>query len=359
MKPMTPKQRMVNLIRGDEVDQLPFVSYAGMSPGEETRRLFGDDSLGMLSWRPAYRIESANCSTRSESFTADDGYEGVMDILDTPVGSLVQKRLVVPAWGGPWGFLEHFVKTSADLEVLLAYFQDRQVFPTSDDVNALNAEWGEVGIAHVSLPRTPYQQLWIEWSLIEDVAYLMAEAADLVDRVMRAMGEEFLQAARATAQAAKDCEFYHTTIGDNITAPMIGTDLFETWCLPYYNQAVDILADADVRFMVHMDGDLKPLWPSLDRCNIGGFDSLSPPPDNDTPVGVALQRWPEMMVWANFPSSVHLREPAEIRRVAEELLEEGGHTRRFWIQISEDMPPEAWRKSFPEIIGAIRDFGKP
>ncbi len=70
-------------------------------------------------------------------------------------------------------------------------------------------------------------------------------------------------------------------------------------------------------------------------------------------------RSPEMAILVNFPSSVHLKSPKEIYDQAGEILEQGGHTGRLQIQISENMPPGAWRKSFPEIVRAIRDFGPP
>jgi EAL domain-containing protein (putative c-di-GMP-specific phosphodiesterase class I) len=82
-------------------------------------------------------------------------------------------------------------------------------------------------------------------------------------------------------------------------------------------------------------------------------------PDNDTRVAEAVAQWPDMRICLNFPSSVHLREPEEIRRVAEEILAEGGATGRLQIQISENVPPGVWRKSFPAIVTAIRAFGRP
>ena len=359
MQEMTPRQRMINMIRGEEVDELPFAAYRGMLPFGEIREVFGFNSLGVLGWTPAHRTISPNCTRREETGVDENGYECVIDYLDTPKGTLVQKRAVVPAWGGPWGWIEHFVKTAEDLEALLSYFQDSHVEMDTSGIESFNAEHGEGGLPHVSLPRTPYQQLWIEWADINDVAALMFDSPDLVEEVFQAMAEHYLQAVKTTAQAAKTCNFHHTTIGENVTAPMIGPKVFEKWCLPLYQQAAGIMNEAGIRFMVHLDGYLEPLWDLLDDSGIGGIDSLSPPPDNDTPVGMALERWPDMMIWANFPSSVHLREVTEIRRMAEQLLSEGGHTKRFWIQISEDMPPNRWRESFPEIIGAIRDFGRP
>jgi hypothetical protein len=61
----------------------------------------------------------------------------------------------------------------------------------------------------------------------------------------------------------------------------------------------------------------------------------------------------------NFPSSVHLALPEEVYRRAAEILAEGAESGRLQIQVSENVPPGVWRRSFPEIVGAIRDFGAP
>ena len=66
-----------------------------------------------------------------------------------------------------------------------------------------------------------------------------------------------------------------------------------------------------------------------------------------------------MRLCANFPSSVHLKSPEAIHQRARELLDEAGHIGRFQIQVSENVPPGVWRKSYPQIIKAIHDFAKP
>jgi hypothetical protein len=86
---------------------------------------------------------------------------------------------------------------------------------------------------------------------------------------------------------------------------------------------------------------------------------MSPPPDNDTCVADALRLWPEMRVAINFPSSVHLGTPRQVYGAAREILEQGGRSGRLQIQISENMPPGAWRKSFPQIARAVEEFAAP
>ncbi|MCJ7750272.1 MAG: hypothetical protein MUQ65_04140 [Armatimonadetes bacterium] len=71
-----------------------------------------------------------------------------------------------------------------------------------------------------------------------------------------------------------------------------------------------------------------------------------------------------MRLRVNFPSSVYLKSPGAIYQRAQEqrareLLDEAGHTGRLQIQISENVPPGVWRKSYPQIVKAIHDFGKP
>ena len=67
--------------------------------------------------------------------------------------------------------------------------------------------------------------------------------------------------------------------------------------------------------------------------------------------------WPQMRLWVNFPSSVHLARPERIYDTAAEILRQGGHTGRLQIQISENIPAGRWRVSYPQIVRAIRDFG--
>jgi hypothetical protein len=74
-------------------------------------------------------------------------------------------------------------------------------------------------------------------------------------------------------------------------------------------------------------------------------------------VADAIANWPEMRICLNFPSSVHVVEEDEIYNAAAQILAEGGHSGRLQIQISENVPPGVWRKSFPQIVKAIKDFG--
>jgi hypothetical protein len=48
-----------------------------------------------------------------------------------------------------------------------------------------------------------------------------------------------------------------------------------------------------------------------------------------------------------------------VREAAGCILDEAGHSGRLQIQVSENVPESAWRRSYPAIVEAIRAFGAP
>jgi hypothetical protein len=176
--------------------------------------------------------------------------------------------------------------------------------------------------------------------------------ADVIAELTRIMRDVFAIVVRSPILP-------YIVFPDNITAPTIGETYFRRYCVPLYDELADMLDSRKVPVFVHMDGDLKPLWKAIGASRVEGFDSLSPPPDNDTSAAEALRLWPTKRVFMNFPSSVHVADPAVVFRTARTILEQAGHSGRLEIQISENVPPMVWKRSFPEIVRAIDDFGRP
>ncbi len=104
---------------------------------------------------------------------------------------------------------------------------------------------------------------------------------------------------------------------------------------------------------------LKPLWKDISASLIGGLNSFAQIPDGDTTLAEAVQLWPDKKVWANPPTAVHRGSPDEIRSAIDTMLLTAGRTGRLQIQISENIPVDTWRKSFPMIVEAIEAFGAP
>jgi len=343
---------MLAVIRGEEVDRVPFVQYENLAArNEEIWEVIGRENMGLLRWTRVHRIEHPNCAATAEAVEYQ-GKRGTRTIIETPRGPLVEERYFEPTYGTGW-IKEHYVRQPEDYDRLLAYLEDGVVVEDMEPFRRACTELGDQGLPLVAVERSPYQQLWVQWVGIQDLALHMADCAERVEDCLQALARQERRIMEIAAQSP--AEF--VDFPDNITAPMIGLDNFRRHCVPLYRELDGMLDGRPV--FVHMDGDLKALWPAIGDSGVGGMDSLSPPPDNDTSAGEVVSRWPEMRVWVNYPSSVHLKEPRAIYDQTMEILRQAGHTGRLQIQISENVPPGGWRKSFPEIVQAIRDFGKP
>ena len=355
---MTMHERMLAVMQGRSHDRVPFIQYDdAVAPNEEIWELIGRENMGLWRWSRVHRIEHPHCKFEVKRIQRR-GLKGKIRTLHTPAGDLTEEVHYEPTYG-TGSIRKHFIKEPQDYHIFMAFLRDCVV---RDDIRHYVRDLREMGDDGWPLPavmRTPYQQLWIQWVLIDDLAAHLVDCPELVEETAALMAGIERQIFAVVRRAAQRVPVPMIDVPDNITAPVIGPKNFRKYCLPLYNELAEMLADVGTLVYVHMDGDLKPLWKLIGESGVRGIDSLSPPPDNDTSVGQAHALWPEMRLCPNFPSSVHLAEPEQIYAVARQILDEGGHSGRLQIQISENVPPGVWRKSFPQIVAAIRDFGAP
>ncbi len=357
--------RMLAVIQGREHDRVPFAQYnirtdpdpsvvVGLAASnEEIWSVIGRDNMGIIRWGRVHVIEHPHCAFTSEPLSAD-GFQGRRTVLHTPAGDLTEEKLWQPVFDAPC-VRRHFVSQPADYRALAAFLSDIVVRERLEDYLSLVRAVGEDGLVPLWVGRTPFQQLWIEWVSLEDLAWHMVECPDLVEECVSLMTRNLRSLFRIIRTAPVPCAVFP----DNITAPVIGEKGFRRYCVPLYNELADALADREIPVLVHMDGCLKPLWHAIAESRIGGLESFSPPPGNDTSAAEALALKPDLRLLVNFPSPAHIGTPEQIRETADRILAEAGHTGHLQIQISENVPPGVWRTSFPIIVQAIEDFGRP
>ena len=348
MGQISMRERMLAVIKGDPVDRVPFVQYDGLAaPNEEIWDLVGRDNMGVLRWTMPFRREHPNCRSRSEPIEKD-GLRGTHTVIETPRGTMEERRYFEPTYNSGWTD-EHFVKAAADLDILTAWLEDEIIVSDPEPLERARQELGDDGLPLVRVERTAFQQLWIQWCSLDDLVCFMMDEEERVAACIAALRKSQRDVFRTVTAFDLDL----IDVPDNITAPVIGERWFRDYCLPDYDELADL---TDARVYVHMDGDLAPLYGAIESSKIGGIDSLSPPPDNDTGPARALAFHPEMRVAINFPSSIHLEPAEQVYATTMGFLEEDGDSGRFQIQISENVPPFSWRTSYPAIVKAIKDY---
>jgi hypothetical protein len=351
MKPMTLCDRLLAVLQGREPDRVPLIMYDDLFPRgmDEVRRAFLG-RIGLLRWSGVHRLETPHCRTETQEFYTN-GNRWERTVLHTPAGSLYQEREFEPVYNSG-SFRKRYVEEPQDYEVLWAYLEDGIVLPDYDRFYRDQARLGDEGLPLAAVERSPFQQLWVEWVDIDHLSWHMADCPDRVEKTISLLNQRARKIFDIVAQSPVPL----IDFPDNITAPMIGLKRFMQYNVPLYNELADRMAERKVPVFVHMDGNLKPLWQAIASSRIGGLDSFSPTPDNDTSVAEAIAMWPEKRLFVNFPSSVHLRSYDEVRAEAERILEAGGHTGRLEIQFSENVPFFAWRNSFAAIADAVDEF---
>lgn len=355
MTNMSMRDRMVAVIEGREHDRVPFVQYDGLAaPNAEVWSVIGRENMGVLRWSGVHTLETPNCRFESEDIP-DNGSRGSLITMVTPAGALTEKRFYEPVYGSS-AVHEHYVKEPEDYEVLLAYLRDVVVHEDMERFLRDQEDLGENGLPMPAVMRTPWQQLWVQWVSLMDLSLHIVDRADLVEEVIGELTRIDLEIFEVVRKAASVAPLRFVDFPDNITAPAIGPEKFRQFCIPLYNRLAEMVEPYGVKVFVHIDGDLKPLLDDLRDSAVNGIDSLSPPPDNDTSPAEVLACRPDLRVFVNYPSSVHIAEPSVIYAKTMEILEQAGRSGRLQIQVSENVPRFAWRQSYSQIVKAIADF---
>ena len=351
MAAMTMQERMLAVVEGRVQDRVPFVQYSGTGgPNEEIWAALGRGRMGLLQWTSVHRVETPHCATESEDYEVE-GQRRRRTTLHTPAGDLVEERAFEEGYGSS-SIRKHFVEEPRDYDALFAFLRDGIVRDNYETYRRVDAALGNDGLPLAAIERTPWQQLWVQWVGLDTLSWHVADCPDRVEEAIALLAAR----ARRVFEIAARSPAPFIDFPDNITAPAVGAERFRRYCVPLYDELAGMLAERGAKIFVHMDGDLRPLWDAIGESRVGGIDSFAPAPDNDTTVAQARGMWPEMRLWVNFPSSCHLRDYAGVRAVAERILEEDGRSGFLQIQISENVPKDAWRTSYPAIADAIDAF---
>lgn len=357
MKEMTMRERILAVLQGRDLDRVPLIMYDDLMPlmyqnipiRDQVKKTFGN-RIGLLRWSAVHKVDTPHCHFETQEFYIG-GTRWERCTLFTPAGMIYQERAFEPVYNSG-SIRKHYVEELQDYEILWAYLEDAEIQEDYARYHRDQAELGDDGLPLAAVERSPYQQLWVEWAGLDQLAFHFQEFPETVEKTISLLNKR----ARAIFEIAFYSPAPMIDFPDNITAPAIGLKRFQQYNVPLYNELATMLAERDALVFVHMDGDLKPLWKAIAESKVGGIDSFSPMPDNDTSVVEAVKLWPEKRLFVNFPSSVHLRSYDNVRAEAESILEAGGHTGRLEIQFSENVPFEVWQTSFKAVADAVDSF---
>lgn len=347
---MTPRQRVEAILRGEMPDKVPLTMYECMIPQCTVERELRNAGMCIV-YRGVnvFSTHTPNITRRSENVTLN-GVHHVRTITETPVGSLTE--LSRPAGFTSW-HIERLFKGPADYKVLRFMVQDERYQENYAAYRKMDEYLGQDFILRAGVGATPLHQIMIGWMGVETFAVEWAERRDEI----LALNDIMVEKRREVYPLIAASPASHANYGGNEVPEVMGRERFAKYCVPLYQEAAEVLHKGGVLLGSHLDGNNTAWADEVAGSGLDYVEAFTPPPDCDLSVRDALDRWPGMFLWLNFPSSIHLATIPRIEQVTRELIHEAAPGNRVIIGITEDIPPDRWQQSMLAISRVIEQEG--
>jgi len=332
-------------------DKVPWTCYAGLMPHGEAAERLKQEGLGLVVVRVPFKQRHPNVRVETQEIVVD-GERRQITTWHTPVGDLTQVARTEPGYGTWWTF-EHMIKDVRDYEIMEFVVRDTVYEPDYEGFLETRKAFGDTGIVLGSVCKQPIQQLWTKLAGAERMSLDLYDHPDVVDRFVKAMQEKDREMWHIVADSP--AEFIW--LPDNITGEITGPPLFRKYCMPYYEEVAAVLHPKGRILVCHMDGMMRSLVDCVAETPLDVIEAFTPPPDGNLPLAEARAAWKDKVIWINFPSSIHLASPADVKRRTIEMLRDCAPGDRFAVSVTENVPADVIVRSFTVITETINESG--
>ena len=369
---MTPHQRLLAALRGQEVDRLPwspFLAYwwdfqpkAIQDRGQVAfLREIGADALlrGFITAFTCSDVQGISQYTSFREpipgveFHREEKGDLWRNEFNTPVGKLVSTAQLSPD-GNTRFMMEHPVKRREDYKIL-RYIVERMVI--KPDYAAVQEEIDQVGEGGLSVPlispflKTPFQALVEHYVGTGQLVYDLMDYPEEVEETLAVMSEKALEAVRISVDSPAQT---FITWEDSSTTN-VSPGLFKRYIVPELNRWGAEIHAAGKLFLHHACGHVRALLPAMAKECVDAIESLSPPPTGNVEIWDARQALgPEMGLIGGI-EPVHFLNLAlpELRVYVEELIERMG-VHRYILANSDSCPPGVTVEKFRMVSEMVR-----
>jgi len=336
---MTPKERILAVLRKDTPDMIPWSFYANLIPRGEIEREARNRGCGIILWKPAWRIEMRNIEISVKESWDHEGTRIITRTYHTPVGSISEKVKEDPGYHSKW-IVEYPIKKPQDYKIIRYIIENTYYYEDYDSFKDAQEDLGEDGIIFASVGPSPLQKLIHELVGIEkfflDFYDYPKQVEELIELLEMQQDKIFCIAADSPAKII----YSDDSITGNITEPR----LFKKYCLPFYNKQAQLLHQKNKTYGVHMDGKLKCLKNLIKDTKIDLIDSFTlPEQGGDISIEEAKTIWQDKAIAINFPASIMLEGKEKAKKFLYELLKKISPSTNFMLHISEDLPHTVWK----------------
>jgi hypothetical protein len=311
---MDDRGKLMAVLRGEGGGRLPWFAdlsylYGSLQArGALDERFRGDEGYvrfhrelgaGICFYAPWLWTERHD-GTVTESVAEQDGIRTTT--VRTTRGGVRQVERYLPR-SYTWGIVEHFVKETGDLRILLDACEHRTVQPSYEEYRRTAELWADTGCAVGLAPicGAPLQRLLTRWAGPVATMELYADHREELEAMMKALEEfddpifDIIRASPCTV-----VEF-----PENLSAEVTGRRFFETYNAPLYARRNAALHRAGKKTSIHNDGSLRGTFDLLGPVGFDVIEAVTPAPVGDIPLE-ELRRaaGPGVVLWGGLPGAL-------------------------------------------------------
>lgn len=261
-------------------------------------------------WAPSYVIR-------------DKAGDSVIEFI-TPVGKVGLKYSVSESLLSMVGIepylMEHLVKEESDYRTAEYILEHTEFVAQFENIFDDEAELGDNGFVVPCLHRIPFQQLLLEYLGEIPLFNALYDSPRHVKRLIDVLDQWFIEVLHHLS----DFPGLYVEFVDNLDGVMTNPNLFEKYCLPYYQRYAEILHGQGKKVGSHTDGNLKPLLNLLAESGLDVCESFSPAPLTECTFEEAWDKWKNgPIIWGGIPSTIleERTKEKEFREYVQRLLE--------------------------------------
>jgi hypothetical protein len=363
---MTPRERILALLKGERPDQVPWFGdldyWAGALVAQREKPGSFKESAEYIQWHRSLGV----------GFYLQ-GYFPFRAILDLQEriwheGNRRYRELVTPQGNlrECWEYLpesyaeapvEHLVKSEEDLPALRYVYSHTCWEPDYDFAHRRLAQIGDQGIMLCYLPKSPFMHLVALEAGIAAVTFAVATAPDEFAETLAVMRSAFDRAARIAVESPAEV----LMIPENLSAEMIGRRYFEKYMRAYQEEWIGEIARAGKQSFIHMDGTLRGLLREEASTGVSVIEAMTPEPVGDLPV----EQWADQagntgtILWGGIPGVYFTSKVSdeEFDRHIHNVLQVMRSQPRYVLGVADQVPPDCLEYRVRRVGDLVEKFG--
>ncbi len=373
--PMTERERMLAVYRGETPDRVPFfldlshwfyqkhhipfdLSVAHLEPEWELIEYHKKVGAGFYVpnlnsyYDVTFPSDVVTTTTKEMTPTGPE----ITWRIETPVG-VIERRRMWEEHSYSWNVSKWGISTAQDLCVLGYAYSRRQFKPAWERYTPWIDALGGLGVVYMSIGYSAMGHLLAYWMGIEKTMYATVDMPDVLHEVVDQINGNLLQCVGIVCQSPAKV----ILMGDNFSGDIQPPRFFTEWSEPFYAEAICRIREAGKFSAVHIDGRLKGILGVFADLGATCADAVTPAPMGDlTPRQCRQEAGPDMVLSGGVPPTLWIPgvSDQDFKRAVLDWLEIRKLSPRIVANAGDQVPPGAPEYRIEMMRELVEQHGK-